>query len=150
MWDRARVISLASLQPSNVSPLPVYYPCPSNSICINGVNGNFTCDCITPPCTGTIVITPSPSPSPMCNSGDQQACTLPDGSGMESCFSGMWGPCIATQCNTGFTVSNNVCVPYQCTPNAVRTCTFPNGTGLEVCTSSFSWALCLAYTCDAG
>ena len=54
-----------------------------------------------------------------CTNQSVQACSLANGTGQQTCQSGTWGICGATSCNTGYVISNGVCVASQPSPTAV-------------------------------
>ena len=93
-----------------------------------------------------------------------QSCTVTNGSGSQTkkCNAQRTGfdlgPCIASQCNSGFTLSNGTCVAQICTPNqpsVSQSCTVTNGSGSQTkkCNAQrtgFELGPCIASQCNAG
>ena len=98
------------------------------------------------------------------NSVDSASCSVTNGSGTKSrtCNSsgsgfGNYGACVATSCNSGYTLSNGACVQV-CSPNSVdsTSCSVTNGSGTKsrTCNSSGSgfgnYGACVATSCNSG
>lgn len=57
----------------------------------------------------------APAPTPICTANSTRSCTISNGSGQQTCNSSgsAWSSCLASSCNTGYTLQNGSCVAAQ-------------------------------------
>src|ERR1019366_4717578 len=72
-----------------------------------------------------------------------QACSVTNGSGIQTWLNGGYGNCQATGCNLGFTLFNDVCYVTQ------QACAVGNGTGIQTFANG-SYGSCQATACNSG
>ncbi len=59
----------------------------------------------------------APAPTPICTANSTRSCTISNGSGQQTCNSSgsAWSSCLASSCNSGYTLQNGSCVASQST-----------------------------------
>ncbi len=57
----------------------------------------------------------APAPTPICTANSTRSCTVANGTGQQTCNSSgsAWSSCLASSCNTGYTLQNGSCVASQ-------------------------------------
>ncbi len=61
--------------------------------------------------------TPTPVPAPICTANSTRSCTVANGLGQQTCNTSgsAWSSCLASTCNSGYTLQNGSCVVTQST-----------------------------------
>ncbi len=99
------------------------------------------------------------SPTPVCTASATQTCAVSNGSGRQTCSAdGMsWGSCAATTCNSGFALTNGVCVANTttvtkiCQPNQQYSCSTFSGRGYKTCSADgTAYSTCQINRCKVG
>jgi len=94
-----------------------------------------------------------------CLGNSAQTCSIANGSGIQSrtCTSGVWSPygsCVASSCNQGYRLENNICVSNTCVGSSTQPCTVVNGQGVQsrTCTNGVwsTFGVCSVSTCNTG